>query len=48
MVDLTDIESVGPGDEVDGTKHLFGKIRTMSRIFYMGGLQNAGFGGRQN
>lgn len=33
MVDIKNIDSVGPGDEVDGTEHLFGIICTISRIF---------------
>lgn len=46
VVDLKDIKSVGPDDGLDGTKHLFGNICTINRIFHMYGLQDEDLGGR--
>lgn len=37
MVYLEDIDSVGPGGKLDGTKHLFGNICTISRFFHVCG-----------
>lgn len=37
MVDLEELASIGPGDELDGTKYLFENICTISRIFHVFG-----------